>query len=66
MLRSTRSGGSTNCFRTIKPDSEWSQVNRRAAGEAGEDFAGACSSFLRLRGVQPARAKGRSISRWAR
>ena len=49
-----------------KPDSEWSQVNRHAARTAGQGFAGVVRAALGVPGVQPRRAKARSISRSAR
>ena len=37
-----------------KPDSEWSQVNRNAADQAGQGIAGVVPAAFGLRGVQPA------------
>ena len=54
---STKSGGSTNAFE-LQPGSEWSQVNRHAAEQARQGFAGVVPAAGRLRGIQPAERRG--------
>ena len=49
-----------------RAESEWSEVNRRAAGWAGAGFAGALSVAVEVHGISAARAKGPSILRWGR
>ena len=49
-----------------QPESEWSRVNREAAGASGRGFQGIVRPADGLRRLQPVKAKGRSTSRSAR
>ena len=49
-----------------QPGSEWSEVNRNAADQAGQGFDRSFSSFFRPASNTAGRVKVRSISRWDR